>query len=363
MIVQRDTYFRVAAGRLKLREEEPGEAHLIAYSRPDDADVRVSSYRVVPGGRRHARRADARRSASTSWSRSGGTCCCGRRVRIHLDEVTGLGSFVELEAVAEPDSDLARERAQVDAPPRGAAASRGALARGLRTPTAVRPACGSTRSCCGSRARPPAGPTRRTRTSPSAPPCAPTTAAATRARTSRTPRTRRASARRRRRSARWWPAAAGGWSRSSSPRRARQECAPCGGCRQRLREFAGPDAPIHLADLERVRRTTSARRAAAAVLRTGEPRMSAPPAPPRAIQARAPGFTPRVGLVLGSGLGALVDELADAGPRSPTPTSPASASAPSPATPARSRSARSTARRSPASRAARTSTRGSRRAR
>jgi cytidine deaminase len=36
-----------------------------------------------------------------------------------------------------------------------------------------------------------------------------------------------------------------------------EECAPCGGCRQRLREFAGPDAPIHLADMERVRRTTS----------------------------------------------------------------------------------------------------------
>ena len=31
---QRDTYFRVAPGRLKLREEEPGEAHLIAYARP-----------------------------------------------------------------------------------------------------------------------------------------------------------------------------------------------------------------------------------------------------------------------------------------------------------------------------------------
>ena len=86
--------------------------------------------------------------------------------------------------------------------------------------------------------------------------------------------------------------------------------------------------------------------------------MSAPATAAAAIQERAPGFTPRVGLVLGSGLGALVDELADAS-RSPTPTSPASASARSPATPARSRSARSTASRSPASRAARTSTRGS----
>ena len=37
----------------------------------------------------------------------------------------------------------------------------------------------------------------------------------------------------------------------------RELCTPCGGCRQRLREFARDDAPIHLVDLERVRRTTS----------------------------------------------------------------------------------------------------------
>src|SRR5829696_7772691 len=48
VIVQRDTYLRVARGRLKLREEQPGEAHLIAYRRPDQAQVRVSSYRVAP---------------------------------------------------------------------------------------------------------------------------------------------------------------------------------------------------------------------------------------------------------------------------------------------------------------------------
>ena len=32
-----------------------------------------------------------------------------RNVRIHLDEVPGLGSFIELEAVAEPDYDLSGE--------------------------------------------------------------------------------------------------------------------------------------------------------------------------------------------------------------------------------------------------------------
>jgi cytidine deaminase len=30
-------------------------------------------------------------------------------------------------------------------------------------------------------------------------------------------------------------------------------CTPCGGCRQRLREFAGPDTPIHVAGPEGVK--------------------------------------------------------------------------------------------------------------
>ena len=32
-------------------------------------------------------------------------------------------------------------------------------------------------------------------------------------------------------------------------------CTPCGGCRQRLREFAGPETPIHVASPEGVRAT------------------------------------------------------------------------------------------------------------
>jgi cytidine deaminase len=30
---------------------------------------------------------------------------------------------------------------------------------------------------------------------------------------------------------------------------------PCGGCRQRLSEFAGPDVPVHLCGPEGIRRT------------------------------------------------------------------------------------------------------------
>lgn len=32
-------------------------------------------------------------------------------------------------------------------------------------------------------------------------------------------------------------------------------CSPCGGCRQKLREFAGDDVKVHIADLKGIRRT------------------------------------------------------------------------------------------------------------
>jgi cytidine deaminase len=32
-------------------------------------------------------------------------------------------------------------------------------------------------------------------------------------------------------------------------------CTPCGGCRQRLSEFAGPDTPVHIAGLDGLRKS------------------------------------------------------------------------------------------------------------
>ena len=46
-LVQRDTYFRVADGRLKLREETPGGAALIQYARADRPEARESRYRLI----------------------------------------------------------------------------------------------------------------------------------------------------------------------------------------------------------------------------------------------------------------------------------------------------------------------------
>ena len=111
---QRDTYFRARAGRLKLREQEPGGATLIQYDRPDAAAARESRYRV-------ARVADPDELRASLDAALGTLVVVDKErhlllwegVRIHLDTVAGLGSFVELEGVAAPESDLGSEREKV----------------------------------------------------------------------------------------------------------------------------------------------------------------------------------------------------------------------------------------------------------
>lgn len=117
VLQQRDTYFRAGAGRLKLRQQRGDhgtQAELIAYERADAASARTSTYRVVPVAEPEALRdalaaalgvvvVVAKRRRLLRW----------RDVRIHLDEVEGLGSWVELEAVAPAASDLVAEHAKV----------------------------------------------------------------------------------------------------------------------------------------------------------------------------------------------------------------------------------------------------------
>ncbi|MGH2912528.1 MAG: class IV adenylate cyclase [Solirubrobacteraceae bacterium] len=107
---QRDTYFDVPFGGLKLREEKPGRPHLIQFERADEPQQRESRYRII-----EVEDAQTLRAALTAaiglvvvvtkrrqlflW----------RDVRIHLDDVEELGTFIELEAVAPPSSDLQHE--------------------------------------------------------------------------------------------------------------------------------------------------------------------------------------------------------------------------------------------------------------
>jgi predicted adenylyl cyclase CyaB len=111
---QRDTYFAVPRGGLKLREQRPGPPHLIQYERADEPQQRESRYRI-------AEVADAAATVAALEAALGvrGTVEKRRRlllwneVRIHLDAVERLGTFVELEAVASPDSDLTTEHERV----------------------------------------------------------------------------------------------------------------------------------------------------------------------------------------------------------------------------------------------------------
>ena len=111
---QRDTYFRARSGRLKLREEEPGGALLIQYDRPDEAAARESRYRLTrvedPDELRASLDAALGMLVVVDKERH---LLLWEGVRIHLDTVAGLGTFVELEGVAAPESDLGPEREKV----------------------------------------------------------------------------------------------------------------------------------------------------------------------------------------------------------------------------------------------------------
>ncbi len=101
-LYQVDTYFRTAVGRLKLREFENGAAELIFYHRPDQAEAKLSDYRLIP--------CPAPVELKATLTQTNGVLVVvekrrvvyfGGPTRIHLDDVTGLGKFVELEVVVE----------------------------------------------------------------------------------------------------------------------------------------------------------------------------------------------------------------------------------------------------------------------
>jgi predicted adenylyl cyclase CyaB len=105
---QADTYFASLRGRLKLRETAGFQAELIYYDRDESAAMRPSDYQV-------ARTTDGDALKALLTSALGVLAVVRKRrtlllldtVRIHLDNVEGLGSFVEIEAPVKADEDEA----------------------------------------------------------------------------------------------------------------------------------------------------------------------------------------------------------------------------------------------------------------
>ena len=100
IIEQLDTFYITPRGRLKLRVLAPDRCELIQYTRADDSTAKTSTYEIV------------RSDDPASFSRILESALPIRGVvtkrrhlyligqtRIHLDEVEGLGTFMELEVV------------------------------------------------------------------------------------------------------------------------------------------------------------------------------------------------------------------------------------------------------------------------
>lgn len=105
-LVQRDTYFEVPRGRLKLREEPDAVAHLIAYERSGRTGHEESRYRLIevhePIDLKDALADVLGVEVVVSKARR---LFIFEGVRIHLDRVEDLGDFIEFEGVVADGGD------------------------------------------------------------------------------------------------------------------------------------------------------------------------------------------------------------------------------------------------------------------
>jgi predicted adenylyl cyclase CyaB len=105
---QRDTFFAVPRGKLKLREEGEGAAALIYYRRGVQDAMMVSDYEIVSvAGAERMRAMLAEALGVLAEVRKERTLLTRGNMRLHLDRVEGLGDFGEIEAVVGASADEA----------------------------------------------------------------------------------------------------------------------------------------------------------------------------------------------------------------------------------------------------------------
>jgi len=104
LIEQEDTFFNVPRGRLKLRVFSPTKGELIFYERDDCAGPKCSLYSIVPTIDPSALKSllSAALGVRAVVRKRRTLYLCGQ-TRIHLDDVEGLGDFLELEVVLTPE--------------------------------------------------------------------------------------------------------------------------------------------------------------------------------------------------------------------------------------------------------------------
>ena len=100
VLEQADTFFVTEHGRLKLREFPNGHGELIYYERPDCSEPRESQCRIYSApdsNTLHKVLADAMEVRGVVRKRR--ELFMVGQTRIHLDDVEGLGAYLELEVV------------------------------------------------------------------------------------------------------------------------------------------------------------------------------------------------------------------------------------------------------------------------
>jgi len=104
VIAQEDTFFTVPSGRLKLRKFSSNSAELIYYEREDGPGPKASRYWISRTHEPDALKVVLQMSLGVRGvvSKTRTLYLVGQ-TRIHLDEVEGLGSFVELEVLMQPN--------------------------------------------------------------------------------------------------------------------------------------------------------------------------------------------------------------------------------------------------------------------
>jgi predicted adenylyl cyclase CyaB len=111
---QVDRYYELAGERrVKLRSRGDGSAEMIRYDRPESDGVRASDYEVTPVRDVDAGVCLVPRNEPVAIVRKRRALLLLENVRIHLDDVEGLGTFLELEAVVDAHHDDAACRLQV----------------------------------------------------------------------------------------------------------------------------------------------------------------------------------------------------------------------------------------------------------
>ena len=108
---QRDQFYDVPRGRLKLRILEDGRRELISYNRENLPEARTSEYSLhVTSNAATLDEVLNRAVARTETIEKSRHLLIHRNTHINLDNVVGLGRFIELETVIHGQTEVEAER-------------------------------------------------------------------------------------------------------------------------------------------------------------------------------------------------------------------------------------------------------------